>query len=182
MWLIVAVPTVVMAIVLIIRRWNAFYNESLMLWSTYPFLPLLAASYLQTVFFETLPRSLMMGICCRKFGGRVRKFGLEYGKWVLPTVSFSTDIGESMVLMTSRGRWTLIVTGVLVPFVLGALYVLGWADGKPRQSSLSVLDVDGCALGANDRFPMQRVFAKRHHSLGFSVGRRRLAASQPRLE
>jgi hypothetical protein len=129
-WLIVAIPAIVLAIVLIIRRWNAFYYESLMLWSTHPFLPLLAASYLQTVFFETLPRSLMMGICCRKFGGRVRKFGLEYGKWVLPTVSFSTDIGESMVLMSARGRWTLIVTGVLVPLFLGAVYVIAWATGS----------------------------------------------------
>jgi hypothetical protein len=129
-WLLVAIPTMVLALILIVRRWNGFYYESLILWSTHPFLPLLAASYLQTVFFETLPRSLMMGICCRKFGGRVRKFGLEYGKWVLPTVAFSTDIGESMVLMNRRGRWTLIVTGILVPLFLGAVYVIAWATGS----------------------------------------------------
>jgi hypothetical protein len=134
-WLLVVTPTILLASVIIVRRWNGFYNQSLMLWSSHPFLPLLAASYLQTVFFETLPRSLMMGICCRRFGGRVRKFGLEYGKWVLPTVAFSTDIGESMILMTSRGRWTLIVSGVLVPMFLGALYVLGWAFGS-RGSDL----------------------------------------------
>ncbi|HEX4413620.1 MAG TPA: hypothetical protein VH107_08325 [Lacipirellulaceae bacterium] len=129
-WLIAAAPTILLAIVLIIRRWNAFYYESLMLWSTHPMIPLLAASYLQTVFFETLPRSLMMGICCRKYGGRVRKFGLEYGKWVLPTVAFSTDIGESMILMGRRGRWTLIATGVLVPLFLGAAYVIAWATAS----------------------------------------------------
>ena len=134
-WLLLVIPTILLASVIIVRRWTAFYNQSLFLWSSYPFLPLLAGSYLQTVFFETLPRSLVLGMCCRRFGGRIRRFGLEYGKWVLPTVAFSTDIGESMVLMNSRGRWTLIVSGVLVPTFLGALYVLGWAFGS-RGSDL----------------------------------------------
>lgn len=134
-WLILIIPTMLLAAVVIVRRWTTYYDQCLMLWSTHPFVPLFAASYVQTVFLETLPRSLVMGICCRRFGGRVRRFGLEYGKWVLPTVAFSTDIGESMILMNSRGRRTLIVTGVLVPLFLGALYVLGWAFGS-RGSDL----------------------------------------------
>ncbi len=133
-WLLIVVPTILMASVIIVRRWTLYYSQCLSLWSSYPFVPLFAASYLQTVFFETLPRSLAMGVCCRRFGGRVRRFGLEYGKWVLPTVAFSTDIGESMILMNARGRWTLIVSGVLVPLFLGALYVLAWACGSHGTS------------------------------------------------
>jgi hypothetical protein len=134
-WLILVIPIMLLASVVIVHRWTAYYDQCLALWSTHPFVPLFAASYVQTVFLETLPRSLIMGICCRRFGGRVRSFGLEYGKWVLPTVAFSTDIGESMILMNSRGRRTLIVCGLLVPLFLGALYVLGWAFGS-RGSDL----------------------------------------------
>ncbi|WP_010581730.1 hypothetical protein [Schlesneria paludicola] len=129
-WLVPMVPIVIIAICILVRHWNQLGEESTIFWVRYPFVELFLASYVQTQFLMNLPLAILTGMCCRLNRGRIRTFGISYGKWVLPTASFSIDIGDAFVLMDSRGRRMHIAIRLLTPLILGAIYTIAWKAGS----------------------------------------------------
>jgi hypothetical protein len=125
-WLLLAVPLGLLLVGVIVGDWHRLWSEIAQARRELPLVPLVAAVYLKTILLLNLPVAVLMGVCCRKFRGRVRSFGLTWGNWVLPTVSFFTDIGESIVGMPPRGRRTQIALGIVLPLALGGLYTLLW--------------------------------------------------------
>lgn len=126
-WLIVAAPLAMLLAAVIVGGWDRVWAELSQARYDMALVPLLLLSYLQTILLLNLPLALAMGMCCRQFRGRVRSFGLTWGNWILPTVSFFTDIGDSIVGMSPRGRRTQIALGIVVPLALGGLYTMLWA-------------------------------------------------------
>lgn len=126
-WLLVIAPVGFVAVGTLAARWSRFVNELLSLRESLPLLALCAATYGAVLLFLNLPLALLAGVCCRQFEGRVRSIGLKLGDWLLPTISFHTDLGDAVVHMTSRGRWTQIALGIVAPLALGAVYIAAWA-------------------------------------------------------
>lgn len=129
-WLLLILPSGLLASLLIVGNWGQVFGDIRAVFYDVPLVPLFLGSYLQTILLLNLPLALAVGMSCRKFRGRVRSFGVTSGNWVLPTVSFFTDIGDSIAFMTPRGRRTQIAIGVLVPLTLGSLYTFLWRAGS----------------------------------------------------
>lgn len=126
-WLLVAVPLGLFQVAVIIGGWDRVLEELNQMRYDMSLVPLFLLSYAQTICLLNLPLALAMGTCCRVYRGRVRSFGVTWGNWVLPTVSFFTDIGDSIVGMPTRGRRMQIALGILVPLTLGGVYAVLWA-------------------------------------------------------
>ena len=134
-WLLVFAPLLLVEVMLVASGWDRALEEVRAARFEMDLAPLFFLSYAQTVLFLNLPLALTMGICCRKYRGRVRSFGVTWGNWVLPTVSFFTDIGDSIVRMSPRGRRTQIALGILVPLVLGGIYAVLWGASSRSHSA-----------------------------------------------
>jgi hypothetical protein len=125
-WLWLVVPLFAFEVLMIAAEWQRFARELYGVRTSMHVVALFAVTYAQIVFFVNLPMALAMGTGCRKFRGRVRSFGLTWGNWILPTVSFFTDIGDSIAGMEARNRRTQIALGIAVPAAIGGLYALLW--------------------------------------------------------
>lgn len=129
-WLLLILPAGFLSAGLLIAHWREVIGDIQLACADVPLAPLFVASYIQTILLLNLPLALSVGMCCRKFRGRVRSFGMTWGNWVLPTVSFFTDISDSIAGMSPRGRRTQIAIGIFVPLALGALYTILWRAGS----------------------------------------------------
>ncbi|MCA9261508.1 MAG: hypothetical protein KDA61_19965, partial [Planctomycetales bacterium] len=81
-----------------------------------------------------LPRSLLIGVACRRFGGRVKSFGIRWLHGLIPY--FDCDPGDSLAFMESRGAWTLIMVGFWWRLFVASLATLLWlqsSPGAPRE-------------------------------------------------
>lgn len=146
-WLWLVVPLVAFEVLMIAAEWQRFARELYNVRTGMHVMALFAVTYAQIVLFVNLPMALAMGIGCRKFRGRVRSFGLTWGNWILPTVSFFTDIGDSIVGMSPRDRRTQIALGVALPAAIGGLYALLWGISTRATDAyqLLVLMIIPCA-------------------------------------
>ncbi len=138
-WLWLVVPLLAFEVLLIAGEWQRFARELYNVRTSMHIVALFAVTYAQIVFFVNLPMSLAMGIGCRKFRGRVRSFGLTWGNWILPTVSFFTDIGDSIVGMTARDRRTQIALGIVLPAAIGGFYALLWGISTRATDAYQLL-------------------------------------------
>ncbi|HZZ72910.1 MAG TPA: hypothetical protein VFE24_11715 [Pirellulales bacterium] len=131
--LVVVVLLALMGGTLLVLHWHQGVADLAVLWHRFPTLPLFFGNYLQTVVLLNLPLALMYGMACRQFRGRVRNVAFTWGNWVLPTFSFATDTGDSLVFMEPRDRRAFVLVGLATPIALGSLYISLWV-GSSRSS------------------------------------------------
>ncbi len=130
--LIPVAATTVLAVTAVWRHWSQFELTPFALWQTTPPLVFVLLMLLQRLLFVNLPRELLVGVACRRFGGRVREFTLFLWEGLIP--SFRTDVGESMFLMSDRGRHTLIGLQPALPLAIGSAAVLAWRMCMPGST------------------------------------------------
>lgn len=110
------------------QQWPAWLEQQYTTWQRTPFLIVLLTTYLQTLLLFNLPNALMMGMACRKYGGRLEGFGMQLWQGVVPV--FHLDVGDSIPVLSERGRWTLVTTAIATPLALGSLYCLLWSASQ----------------------------------------------------
>lgn len=123
-WIVPVLALALTACQCVARNWPAFVRDATLTWQDHPFVPLLALSLAQTFLVLNIPRALFVGVACRRFGGRVRRFGVRLLEGVVPT--FYSDFGDSVMLMGDRGRWTVLTADLWFQVAAGSLAVLGW--------------------------------------------------------
>ena len=155
-----ALPIVAMSIIgitILVQRLDNYVLELTGLFLAYPAWILVPISLVQTILFLNLPRELLVGMACRRFGGWVRHFGLFWIGGVLPF--FYCDRGDLLSVRTGRGRWTILLTGLWADMLVGSLMAIGWAmtgPGMPHRFCLLQLLpwVVGMFLRANIFVPL----------------------------
>lgn len=74
--------------------------------------------------FIDLPRALLLGMACRKFGGRVRRFSVRLHRGLLPVAV--CDVGDSPARMTGPQRWAIATAGLFAQTAIAALATICW--------------------------------------------------------
>jgi HlyD family secretion protein len=129
-----------------VHRWDRLFSDLHSPWDRLPGLPLAVGLLTQTVLLVNLPRALSVGMACRRFGGRVRSFGFTFWNGLVPT--FSCELGDSLVLMSHRGRWTVLAVSMWVQVAIGSAALLAWAARPGSVFGIFWLWlVPPCALG-----------------------------------
>ncbi len=108
----------------------------------------LAALWVITVLIEiSLPMALAKGMACRRFGGRVRRFGLRFYRRLVPY--FECDIGDSLATIDEQGRYTLLSLGLWMRLVVGSLALIAWQAASRGSTAelLSLLLITPCVVG-----------------------------------
>jgi HlyD family secretion protein len=116
-----------------IHYWSRVFVELRYVWQSFPFLPLLMGSMVQTVMLLNLPHALMTGMGCRVFGGRVRAMTLTFYGGVFPVIH--VDVGDSLAFMKEEDRKVFLWWDILFPLMMGALFTLAWAVARPGSSA-----------------------------------------------
>ncbi len=130
--------------------WNGFdryENEFGVLTRQLPIFILALFSLAQTVIFMNLPRELALGVACRLYGGRVRRFHLY---WVADLIPFvNCDTGDSVYRMKGRARWTVLSAGLWCQIAIFAVAAIGWGLMRPHSdlSTFWLLLVPPCVVG-----------------------------------
>ncbi len=144
------VPVAAIAILgsaVLIQEWNRYEAQFGTLTRTLPILNLALFSLLQTVVFMNLPREAVVGVACRRFGGRVRRFHLY---WVADLVPFvNCDTGDSIHRMQGRARWTVLTAGLWAQLAIFGVAAVGWGVANPHSdlSRFWLLLVPPCVVG-----------------------------------
>ncbi|MFN7952016.1 MAG: HlyD family efflux transporter periplasmic adaptor subunit [bacterium] len=144
------VPIVSMAmlgIAVLVQEWERYETQFGTLTRTLPILNLAIFSLAQTVVFMNLPREVAVGVACRRFGGRVRRFHLY---WVADLIPFvNCDTGDSIHRMRDRARWTVLTAGLWTQVAIFAIAALGWGIADPHSdlSRFWLLLVPPCVVG-----------------------------------
>jgi putative peptide zinc metalloprotease protein len=105
------------------RHWNAAYDEWLRLFRTVD-VPLLLIVIGQKLLFLDVPKCLLQGMASRRFGGQVKKLGLELYRGLLPMIR--CDIGDSLTTVSERGQRTLLTVRIAGQLAIATLAALGW--------------------------------------------------------
>jgi multidrug resistance efflux pump len=131
----------------VVRNWQRFQSDMHSPWNKIAPLPLALGLLTQTVIFVNFPRALFTGVACRRFGGRVQGFGFTFWNGLVPT--FYCELGDSLALMSSRGRWTVLSVNVWVQVAIGSASALLWVFCKPGSvaSIFWLWLVPPCLLG-----------------------------------
>jgi hypothetical protein len=131
--LLLLAPLFLIEAAIVWHHWQEGLTELEQLWRRLPPLPLLMAAYLQTVCLLDLPMALLTGIACRALRGRVMSFAVTWGNWVLPTFSFTTNVGESIVLFDRRSCRHFLMLNFLTPIALSGIYAILWRSCSPTS-------------------------------------------------
>jgi multidrug resistance efflux pump len=129
-WMIPILWASYWALICLINHWHDYLTTVVGVVHTYSAIPVLVASYLQTLVFINFPRAVMTGIACRRYGGYIRKFGLTLYKGIIP--SFICEVGDSLLSMSERGRWTVLSIDIWCQLAIGAFSGIAWALCGPR--------------------------------------------------
>jgi len=111
-------------------------------------LPMFAAIALERWLFLSLPRELMVGMACRRFGGRVRALRSSFFKRLLPM--FECDVGDNVAFLAGRAKWTLLSIRLACQIVIGSAAVAGWTLAEPGSltGTFFLLLILPCVIGA----------------------------------
>jgi multidrug efflux pump subunit AcrA (membrane-fusion protein) len=116
------------AITGVVRDFNGGVSELFRLqWQT-P-VPLIFLALLAKLFLFDLWKSLMVGVACRKLGGRVSRFGMILFRGVFPAIV--CDIGASAGSLSSRGGRILSGIRVWTVLAITALAAVAWLMAEP---------------------------------------------------
>lgn len=146
-WLIPIAVMVFLAANVIWRRWHEAQASLLLPTHHLPPLILYPLVGLQTIFLLNIPHSLLIGMVCRRFGGRVRAFSLRFYNNLLPQMH--CDTGDSALWMSDRGRWTLGVISICCYLAVGSGMALLWAASRPVSgvAAFWIWMLPPCVLG-----------------------------------
>ncbi len=146
-WTIPVVVMVFLAANVIIRRWHEAQASLLLPTKYLPPLILYPLVGLQTIFLLNIPHSLLIGMVCRRFGGRVRSFSLRFYNNLLPQMH--CDTGDSGMWMSTRGRWTLGTISMWCYLAIGSGMTLLWAASRPISGAAAfwIWMLPPCLLG-----------------------------------
>ena len=106
-------------------EWRGMIGDIQHLVGDQPKFLILSLSLAQTLLFVNLPRNLLMGMVCRRYGGRIRRFGLRVSEDLL-LMTFYSDMGDSFSLVSDQGKRTWLAVDLWSQLVLGSIAVLGW--------------------------------------------------------
>jgi len=115
----------VLAANVVVRHWDGMIGDLAQLYHTFPLVLYVLLVVSPRLLLLNLIQALLVGMTCRRFGGRVRGFGLDWWGGVVPY--FRTDVGDSLALMDDRGRRTMIYLGFWTAATLCAVACVGWA-------------------------------------------------------
>ncbi len=115
----------------LVRHFDLYLYDMTVLADEVPVWALMPLSLLQTIVFMNLPRELAVATACRRFGGWVRWFGVFWLNGMLPF--FLCETGDSISRMSMRGRWTVLLSGLIAHSLLGAFYTLLWRMSEPHS-------------------------------------------------
>jgi len=119
-----------LAVTAIVQKWPDWLDRQYVTVQRVPFPLIVLMSYLQSLLIFNLPNVLMLGMGCRRFGGRIESLGMQLWQGVVPVLHL--DLGDSIPLLSERGRWSLVTTAFATPLTLGSLYTLFWAASDER--------------------------------------------------
>lgn len=139
-------------------------------------------SLLFYVVFVVLPKVLLlswlqtipMGMACRRFGGRLESIGIRLRGGLIPVFRLQRD--DSLLLLSHRGKLTVMSTGFWFTLVMSSACFVGWVIAAPHSSvrTAFVILVPPCLI----RLVIQCNFYFRHSSahmlLCEMVGERKL--------
>lgn len=130
-WMLPAGSIIFVGTMALFVNFSRFASELSALCLTVPTLLLLPFSLAQTVLIMNLPRELFIGMACRRFGVRIRRFGLIWVNDTLPF--FQCDRGEANRPLAGRAKWTILLGGWWCQMTLGALYTIAWSMAPPQS-------------------------------------------------
>jgi multidrug efflux pump subunit AcrA (membrane-fusion protein) len=130
-WMLPAGAVILVGATALATNFSRFAHELSALCLTVPTLLLIPLSLSQTVLIMNLPRELFIGMACRRFGVRVRRFGLIWVNDTLPF--FQCDRGEANRPLAGRAKWTILLSGWWCQMTLGALYTIAWSMAPPQS-------------------------------------------------
>jgi multidrug resistance efflux pump len=113
----------VLAFVGIYRNWSAAYGEWNLLFRTVD-VPIILVVMLEKLLFLDVPNSLVLGIACRRYGGHLKKLGLEFHRGLVPIVR--CDVGDALVTVSDEGKWTLLSVRVASQLAVATFATLAW--------------------------------------------------------
>lgn len=128
-WIAPTLALATIAVNLIARHWDRVVEDLRSPLDRFATEQLLALSMIQTFVFMNLPRAVVVGVACRRFGGRVRSFRPALTDWL--TLTFECDTGDSFAWMSGRGRWTLLTADLWFQVALGSLTTIAWFLARP---------------------------------------------------
>jgi putative peptide zinc metalloprotease protein len=106
-----------------LKYWEVAYQEWGYLFETVD-VPIFIVLLLQKILLIDLPKSVVRGMACRRFRGRIRGFGLRFHRGLVPYID--CDVGDSLGAVSRRGQWTLLTAGIWCQVAIAAVAVLAW--------------------------------------------------------
>ncbi len=112
----------------VLINFDVFLDEILRLQWKVP-IPLILLALAVKLTLLDLPRALMYGVACRKFGGRIRGFKLVFYRWIFPAIV--CDIGNTAESMPPKAWWILSGIRVWTVLAVAALFAIIWLLADP---------------------------------------------------
>ena len=107
----------------LVRNWQSAYDQWHQLFLTVD-VPIFFFVLAVKLLFLDIPKSLLLGMGCRRFGGRAKALRFELFRGLLPIVQ--CDIGDSLLTISDRGRRTLLALRLSAQVGLASLAILAW--------------------------------------------------------
>ncbi len=131
LWLVPLFLLALMALTTLVYHWTQCWATLAIPTQWLPAPALLLLLPLQTILVLNLPHALFRGLICRRFGGRVRAFGLRLYRGMVP--NFHCDIGDSFLLFSPRGRWTMLTASIWCILAIASASTVFWGMCRPNS-------------------------------------------------
>ncbi len=122
----------VIATLVLIHDWNRAFDTFVSPTRTLPGIPLLVLVLLQTFIFVNAPRSFLLGVLVRRYGGRITEFGVRIWESALPTVYCEHSL-DSWAVMPDRGKWAVLSFDIWYQLGYASLAIIGYEMSRPRS-------------------------------------------------
>jgi len=122
-----------------VRHWDEMVGDLAQMYQAFPLALYVLLVVAPRLLVLNLMQALLVGMTCRRFGGRVRGFGIAWWGGVVPY--FRTDVGDSLALMDDRGRRTMVYLGFWTAATLCTVACVGWATATSEAKIFWLLFV-----------------------------------------
>jgi multidrug resistance efflux pump len=128
-WIVPVVAISLMAAIALYLNWDRYTGEFNYAFQVVPKLPLLIFELVQTILLVSLTRTILGAMVCRRFGGRVNKFGFKMIGYLVPT--FYIEANQLQVLTNERGKWTWLGIDFWTRLTIASLGILAMSASRP---------------------------------------------------
>jgi multidrug resistance efflux pump len=128
-WIVPVVTISLMATIALFFNWDRYTGEFIYAFQVVPKLPLLIFELVQTVLLVSLARTVLSAMVCRRFGGRITKFGFKMIGYLVPT--FYIEANQLQVLTNERGKWTWLGIDFWTRMTIASLGILAMSASRP---------------------------------------------------